>query len=136
MKMLRKFFKLPAKDMLLFAEALCLLYLAKGMLIILPFKTCIRTVKSGKSGGIADRDKLKQLKAAISRANKLALWKNVCLVQSFAASWMLQRRKIKSTFLIGVNHDSGKKLIAHAWLKVNDFEIVPQGGNYITISSH
>lgn len=136
MKLLRKFYSLPAKDMLLFTEALFFLYLAKALLLLLPFKICIRTVKKKESNKNPDRATLKKIKTAVRRANKLAFWKNVCLVQSFAASWMLQRRHINSTFLIGVNHDSQKKLVAHAWLKVEDFEIVPRGGDYIQLSEY
>ena len=122
--------------MLLFAEAISFLYLSKTMLLLLPFKICIRTVQSKRLNGNADNNTLKSIKSAIRRANKLALWKNVCLVQSFAASWMLQRRGIKSTFMIGVKHDSTKKLVAHAWLLTDNFEIVPKGDEYIPLSKY
>ena len=136
MKLLQKFFRLPVNEMLLFAEAISFLYLSKTMLLLLPFKICIRTVQSKRLNGNADNNTLKSIKSAIRRANKLALWKNVCLVQSFAASWMLQRRGIKSTFMIGVKHDSTKKLVAHAWLLTDNFEIVPKGDEYIPLSKY
>jgi hypothetical protein len=134
MKLLQKFFRLKVRDMLLFTEACCFLYMAKAMLLVLPFKICIRTASSKSTNCIADKEALKPIKVAIRRANKLAFWKNVCLVQSFAASWMLQRRGIKSTLMIGVNHDPRKALVAHAWLMVHDFEIVPQGGDYLHLT--
>ena len=120
--------------MFLFTEATLFLYMAKAMLMILPFKICIRTIKSKGTSEKADIANLKLIKVAIRRANKLSFWKNVCLVQSLAASWMLQRRGIKSTLRIGVNRDSRKELVAHAWLMVQDFEIVPQGGEYLHLT--
>lgn len=77
-----------------------------------------------------DIEHLKRIKTAVNRANKLAFWKNLCLVQSVAARWMLQRRNIASQFSLGVAHDENNKLIAHAWVKVLDFEITPKGLDY------
>ncbi len=77
-----------------------------------------------------DLEYLKRIKSALHRANKLAFWKNICLVQSVAARWMLQRRNIASQFSLGVAHDKNKKVIAHAWVKVLDFEITHKGNDY------
>ena len=77
-----------------------------------------------------DLEYLKRIKTAVNRANKLAFWKNICLVQSVAARWMLQRRNIASQFSLGVAHDNNNKVIAHAWVKVLDFEITPKGLDY------
>jgi hypothetical protein len=126
-----KFFDFSADEKLMFFEALFFIYLAKLMLIFLPFRICIKTLRKGEfenSSGPA-----KEIKSAIDRANRLAFWKNVCLVQSFAARWMLDRRKMPSTFSIGVKHDPRKKISAHAWLTAGNFEIVPRGSDYITI---
>lgn len=127
---------MPAKEKQLFFEATIFLFVAKLMLIIFPFKVCLKTLSKEKSNMNPGISHLKPVKKAIRRANKLAFWKNVCLVQSFAASWMLQRRNIDSTLVIGVKHDSSKKIIAHAWLKVQDFEIVARGEDYTIITSH
>jgi hypothetical protein len=133
MNFLKKFFDFSADEKLMFFEALVFLYLAKMMLIILPFRICIKTLKKGEFESISGTGKVRAVKSAIDRANRLAFWKNVCLVQSFAARWMLDRRKMPSTFSIGVKHDRQKKISAHAWLTVGNFEIVPRGGDYITI---
>ncbi len=136
MKMFKKFFNLPAKEKQYLFEAALFIYLAKLMLIFLPFRVCLKTLKKGNYNFQPGINNLKSFKRAIRRANKLAFWENVCLVQSFAGRWMLQRRNISSTLLIGVKHDNSKKIIAHAWLKVQDFEIVPRGEEYTTIASH
>jgi hypothetical protein len=130
-----KFISLPGRERLLFFEALFFLYLAKGMLVIFPFRLCIKTVKPSREQHDAGIGRLKEIKYAIGRANRLAFWKNVCLVQSFAARWMLTRRGIKSELFIGVSQDEQKKLTAHAWLVVDNLEIVSQGGNYNKIFS-
>ena len=101
------------------------------MLLILPFKYIIKLI-SNKVILPTDTDieHLMEIKMAIARANRLSFWKNVCIVQSIAARWMLNRRKIPSKLSLGVMHDKKGKIIAHAWIKVNDFEIVSEGLEY------
>jgi len=130
LRYIKKFIALPWSEKWTFLEALILLGLAKLMLTFFPFRICIKTLKTGKKQTNINIEKLKKIKYAVGRANRLAIWKNVCLVQSFAARWMLMRRGIHSKLFIGVTQDKHKKLTAHAWLKVNDFEIVSQNGNY------
>lgn len=136
MKILLKVLKTPLSDLLLFAEAVILVYSAKFLLLILPFNVCARTTKLRNNNSSFDKAKLKDIKIAMRRTNYLIFWKNVCLVQSFAAYWMLNRRGISSRFHIGVNNDSNKKLIAHAWIMVDQFEVVPRGGDYLILKSY
>jgi hypothetical protein len=135
MSLYKKLYKLQLKEKKLFFEALLMLYLAKFILIILPFRVCLKTIQNKNSDRKPEMNELKLLKEAIRRANKLSVWNNVCLVQSFAASWMLRRRQINSKLSIGIRHNHQKKLTAHAWLTVDDYEIVPQNGDYVTIIS-
>lgn len=44
-------------------------------------------------------------------------WMSQCLVQALAATWMLQRRCIPSTFYFGLAKDPSKQLKAHAWVR-------------------
>lgn len=76
---------------------------------------------------------LDQIRNATVQANLLSFWKNKCLVQSLAARWMLNRRKISSTLALSVKMDSRGKFVAHASLKVNDFEIVKSIEDYLEI---
>ena len=135
MEYFQKFFDLPANEKMLFCEALFFLFLAKGMLVVLPFRLCLGTIRTCRNIKNPANKKPAPVKLAISRASRLASWKNICLVQSFAARWMLQRRKISSTLSIGVRHDQNNNLMAHAWLTVDDFEIVPRGGDYIALTT-
>ena len=70
------------------------------------------------------------VKKAIERAGLVSPWKNKCLVESLAARCMLNRRRIPSQISLGVTHDEKKKLIAHAWIRAGDTEIVPERGDY------
>ena len=70
------------------------------------------------------------VKKAIGRAGLVSPWKNRCLVESLAARSMLNRRRIQSQISLGVTHDEKKKLIAHAWIRAGDTEIVPERGDY------
>ena len=102
----------------------------------MPFRICIKTIKVSNYSNNSDFEVIKGIKHATDLANRMSLWNNVCLVQSFTARWMFQRRKIPSTFYIGVAHDDQKKLTAHAWLTVNDIEIVPKRGDYSPITTY
>jgi hypothetical protein len=131
MRLLRTFIKTPFREKLHFFEAAILLFSAKLLLTLFPFKFCIKTIrKTNDRDDIPDQNKLINIRTALQRANRLAFWKNVCLVQSFAGKWMLQRRGIKSELYIGVNFDEKKKFMAHAWLKSGGLEITHDGGDY------
>lgn len=136
MKKIKTFLFLPHRDKLLLLEAIFFLFIAKILLLIFPFKYFTRSFSNKNYiDNVSDQNYLSTIKIAVGRANRLAWWKNVCLVQSFAARWMLQRRKIKSTLSMGVNFDRHQKLIAHAWLNVGDFEVVSKDGNYEVLYS-
>ena len=108
------------------------MYLAKAMLVLLPFRWCLRLMREkGVMDHVPAPEELLQIKRAVGRANKLALWKNVCLVQSVAARWMLRRRKISSEVIFGVKPGEEKThIMAHAWVNSHGLEIVNQGGDY------
>ena len=73
---------------------------------------------------------LSLLKAATGRAATVSPWPNKCLVSSLSARVLLKRRNIKSQLSLGVAKDAEGKLMAHAWLKVGEKEIVSKGGNF------
>ncbi|RDB04327.1 lasso peptide biosynthesis B2 protein [Runella aurantiaca] len=131
MKQVIKFSKLPIQEKLLFVEALLFSYSAKVLLLILPFKYCLKFVSNDKCEDTEpDVRELKQIKKAVYRSNGLAFWDNKCLVMSLASRWMLQRRRIPSQISLGVAFDEKNNFIAHAWLKTFEYEIVDKGGNY------
>jgi hypothetical protein len=124
---IRKFILLPREERALFLEAVLLLYLSK-VLLFLPFRFCIKCLKtSHEMTTDVDTIQLKKIRYAVSRANKLAFWKNICLVKSFAARLMLQRRGIASIMQLGLQIRNGKELFAHAWLVSGEFQVTPKG---------
>jgi hypothetical protein len=129
------YYRLASKEKALFAEAVFFLLLAKLMLLVLPFRICIRTIPPHAYEEHPADEILQSVKQAVYRANRLSCWKNVCLVQAFAARWMLQRRKIASTFSIGVKHEPGRKVTAHAWLMAGNRDIVSEPRDYLVIQS-
>ena len=129
---------LSSDEKLLFCEAL-FLHLWVGLLLkIIPFRK-IPELFENKIQGTRykvqgsrnqEQETLLLLKAATQRAAGVSPWKNKCLVSSLAARRMLNRRRIESQVLLGVAKDSGKKLIAHAWIRSGDFEVVKKNGNF------
>ena len=127
MKKFDKFLKLPAEERRLFLEAVFFLFLSKAILSFLPFNSCLKLLKpADMTMEQGEKEYLVKIKKALRRANRLAFWKNICLVKSFAAHLMLQRRNIGSEMFLGLQFENGKKLLAHAWLISNEIEITPK----------
>ncbi len=127
MNKLIKFLRLTGREKKLFIEAVFFLFFSK-VFLFLPFRICVKWIEpSGKTRKKADEKKLIEIRKAIRRADKLSFWKNVCLVKSVAARFMLQRRKIGSEMYLGLQFKNKKELIAHAWLISDDVYITPKG---------
>ena len=95
-----------------------------------PLSTHRSLLRSHTSHLTSEASYLEAIKAATIYASRLSPWKNKCLVQSLAARLMLKERKIQSNLSLGMSFDQNKTLIAHAWLKAGDFEVVEQNGVY------
>lgn len=136
MSNLSKFLKLSGKEKRLFLEAVFFLFFSK-MFLFLPFRICVKRLEpKEKMEEQPEAFELIEIRKAIRRANKLAFWKNICLVKSVAARFMLQRRKIDSVMYLGLQFKDKKELIAHAWLIADDIQITPKGNiNYKEIFS-
>ncbi|WP_293054237.1 lasso peptide biosynthesis B2 protein [Paludibacter sp.] len=120
------------REKALFAEAVAFLFYAKLQLFVLPFKDCVKKLKVlPPATTSANLNEAQAIGRAISRANKLAFWKNRCLVSSFAARFMLSRRNIASVLYLGLRfeNDTQFKINAHAWLMVGDVFVTPKGND-------
>lgn len=131
---LKKLWALPVKEKFLFFEAVSFIYLSWFILWVFPFRFCMKLAEEKKkmihNPGPED---LMDIKRVIRRANRLAFWKNVCLVSSIAARWMLRRRSIQSEIYFGVKPDEKTKIAAHAWVKSGGIEIVEEGDDYVQL---
>jgi hypothetical protein len=127
---IKAFIRLEFKDKLLLLEAISFLFIAKGLLL-LPFKFSLMAIKTkAYLNSQADLITLHRVRDAVSRANKLAIWKNICLTKSIAARFMLQRRHISSTMYLGLQFKNSKELSAHAWLVSGEIQITPKGSQH------
>lgn len=127
MNLLKKIIQLPLEEKILFLEAVFFLFYSK-VFLFLPFKFCINQLDSiDNLPQKGDPILLKKVQLAVARANRLAFWQNICLVKSFAARFMLQRRQIGSVMHLGLQFKNNKELIAHAWLIANEIYVTPKG---------
>ena len=122
---------LSLKEKMLFSEALIFQFIAGLILKLLPFRMIPRLFALSTSCmspilPLTSQD----IKRAILISGRLSPWKNKCLVQSLAARWMLNLRSVPSKLSFGVALGEDQKVIAHAWLKTGDFEIVEKNGDY------
>jgi len=126
MKWLNQFLRLSAEEKKVFIEAAFIMYFSK-IYLFLPFRLCIRTLKpAAYFTNPVSVEEITKIRAAIYRANKLACWKNTCLVKSFAARLMLQHRGIGSVMYLGLRIKDGKELVAHAWLCSEGIYVTPK----------
>jgi hypothetical protein len=147
-----RFIELTGKEKLLFCEALSLQLWVGLLLMIIPFRWIPRFFKNKVQGtrcmvqGIDNKEHeniypepcivhpvpltLVEIKAAIQSASRVSPWKNKCLVSSLAARRMLTKRKIQSEVSLGVAKDKTGRMIAHAWVRADDYEVVEKKGSF------
>lgn len=120
-------------------EAVYLLFYYKLSLYYSSFNKISKQFKKDNlSDKMPDRALLFSIRTALHRANKLAIWKNKCLVCSLAARKMIEKRGIDSTIHLAVRfvdqqHSVDKNkfiyhqtIEAHAWLTVGDYFVTPK----------
>lgn len=136
MNKFEKFVQLSIKEKKLLMEAVFFLFFSK-ILLCLPFRLCIKCIEPHKEMEVQPSIyELVLIRQAVNRANKLAFWKNICLVKSFAARFMLQRRGITSVMYLGLQFRNEKELFAHAWVVSDGFCVTTKGTiNYKKIYS-
>lgn len=130
MNRLGKYTKLPSKERTLFREALFNLYLSKCYLLIFSFKKIRAVFKNKGALNEINPTEVDLIKLSIHRANKCVFWKHTCLVNTLTARRMLNKRNIASAAFLGVKKSEKKAFIAHAWIKVGDFEIIPKESDF------
>jgi hypothetical protein len=114
-------------DWLMLAEAAAALATARIAILLLPFKVVARRLgtrmrESPSFADDADRPTLRRVSWAIAAVSRRAPWRCKCLEQGVAASGMLRRRRIPSTFYFGVARTDGV-VAAHAWVRSGDYYV-------------
>jgi hypothetical protein len=78
--------RLSSAEKRMLVEAVLLLFYAKTVLSLLPFRRCIRRLRPlDRFPECAPEEVVMSIRIAISRAGRLAFWRNRCLVSSCAA---------------------------------------------------
>jgi hypothetical protein len=127
-KAFERFRILSKEEKRLFFEAVFFLFYSK-VLLLMPFRFCIKKLaQNNDRNEIMSPDTLTEIRNAVRRANRLAWWQNICLVKSFAARFMLQRRGISSVMYYGLKIKN-KKLEAHAYVLADGIYITPKGSD-------
>jgi|WetSurMetagenome_2_1015567.scaffolds.fasta_scaffold241150_1 hypothetical protein len=137
----KTFIALPFNKKKLFFEAWLFQVVAGLLLKIIPFKHIPGLFPNPKPGTRnpergtrnAEPGTLADIKTAVQCTSPCSIWRNHCLVQSLAGRWMLRRNGITSQLSLGLRKDDNKKLQAHAWLKVGDYEIVSKKDDYFEL---
>lgn len=129
MRRLFRFLRLPPADRRLLLEAVGALVWAGMTLRLLPFARLSRKLGRHMAESPPEELPVQTAKAAkvrwaVELAARVLPWKPVCLPQAFAATRMLRRRGIASTFYLGI--DPAADYDAHAWVRVGG-EIVTGG---------
>ncbi len=121
---------------MLFLEAV-VLHLWIGLLLkVIPFRRIPRFFASPKSKVESpDAKVIERIRDAVARANRVSPWRNRCLVSSLAGRCMLRSRRIQSQISLGVAKGSDGKMVAHAWLRSGEIEIVERRGDYTELFS-
>ncbi len=132
---LKTFFALPFFSRRLLVEAWYTQLYTGLVLKIVPFKKIPslfpnpeRETRNAERG-----TQLEMLRDAIMLTSRYSLWRNKCLVQSLAARKMLKKRGITSQLSLGLRKNSANRLIAHAWLKTGEKEIVSKSGDFLEL---
>ncbi|MDR3598906.1 MAG: lasso peptide biosynthesis B2 protein [Desulfosporosinus sp.] len=134
LRLIRNFIKQTNESKTLHLEASICLFLAKLLVVSLPFKKLAPKLGiHGKESidNLSDEDyrTVKQLSKAITAVSRNVPWSSKCLDCAFAAKLMLRRRKISNTLYLGVAKDEQGKMIAHAWVRTGEFYITGGEGS-------
>jgi hypothetical protein len=128
---LHRFRRLPGTEKMVLMEALFFDLIAGLLLKIIPFRRIPSLFRNrGAAGAILQAGEIETIKTALGRAGRLSPWKNRCLVSSLAGRCMLNRRNTVSQISLGVTSLPGGRIIAHAWLRTEGFEVVEKNGEF------
>ncbi len=131
--LIKKIIRLSSTEKKMLIEAVFLLFYAKIILSVYPFRRCIRRFQPADifTEG-TNKETIIAIRTAVSRARRLAFWRNRCLVSSYAARMMLEHRKIGSVMYFGLLFNAEHRLQAHAWVVANHLWVTPKGGAKMT----
>ena len=127
---MRKLLRLSWHDKALASEAL-IWVLAARVLLLLSFRRTVALTTFLDARWPAreeahDRAQIVRFGRLVPRISR-AVPGATCLTQALALKWMLARRRIACRLRIGVRHDPGGVVAAHAWLETPSREVILGG---------
>lgn len=128
--MVARWRKLAWQDRALLMEAMLLLAIGSLFIAVLPFRMVAALTAWGGRTADPSHDRIRLRRRvgwAVQACASRVPWHAMCLQQSVAAQWMLRRRGVPATLVLGAAIDSKDGLIAHAW--VRDGEVTVVGGD-------
>lgn len=129
----KKFIALKRQEKALFFEALMLSYWIWLKHFFYKFSSLEKKYMckgTGHSQNVAQ-----QIHLAIKRSAHMTFWKNKCLIQSFVARKMLNRRNLSSEAFLGLSKAGEFDYKAHAWVISSDVEVIAKGVDFTTVHS-
>lgn len=125
---LRTAVRLSWRDWWTVAEATLWLALARLAILLVRFSVLARRLgvhmrESTQDDDLAQRPALRRIRWAIGAVSRRAPWRCKCLEQALTAKVMLRLRGIRSTLYLGVAHDPGEPMQAHAWLRCGSYYV-------------
>lgn len=139
----KKFLRLSLSEKKFFLEAFCFLGLMRAAILTIPFKRLTASLQHlpqvGEMPLLSPREyaTVCAVRAGIRLAVSQTPWESACLVQSFTAQKMLQRRGVSGVFFLGVRKKAhvetpvttGGDMDAHAWSQCGDVVISGDSGS-------
>jgi hypothetical protein len=118
-------------DYFYFAEAWCLLHLAKLAILFMPFRKIASWMGQLQVESISDLDAERtpaRIEHAIRRASRFTLHESKCYDQALTAKALLGQNGIPATIYFGLAKESENQLHAHAWVRTGKSIITGKAG--------
>lgn len=145
MKTLWRFVHLPWSHQALVVEAACCLGVAWLLVRAVPFRFWSPWLGTQAPGEVSlgsgqGDDRVRDISRAVSAINVRLGGRLTCLMLAMAVQWMLHRRCISSSLVLGTRavQDAQQRLAlqAHAWVRVGKEVVLgDHGGRYTPVSS-
>jgi hypothetical protein len=118
-------------DYMMFAQAWCLLHLAKLVILFTPFRKIASWMGNLGVESIHDLGPTPiatKIEHAIRRSSRYTLHNSKCYDQALTAKVLLGQSKLPATIYFGLTKDGDKPLIAHAWVRCGESIISGKAG--------
>jgi hypothetical protein len=132
-KHLKKFYNLPKTERKIVLEAYRNLLWTKLLVQLYSYRKLEKKFQISQNALRENITEVEQIKEAILKVSNGVKAKNLCLLQTFTARKMLNKRKLASSAYLAIKHDENGHLEAHAWIKASGIQVIPQIEGYTDV---